>query len=560
MRVRPGSVPFLIVAVALLCAAPAAGQQSVGTRAPDWVGSFADDYDRLLQLTGAAPLSSRLIRPLDADRGVGAPDSVAQWADPWRWRRPAASDSARQGFVVWLPELRSTYNSAIPNGMNDGSLWAGRGLSASATAGAGDVFSIGSARFTLRVAPTVTWSQNADFTLATLRASPPANASPFADEWRSRSIDRPQRFGTGALHTVDWGQSEARVDWRALAVGAGTESMWWGPGIDNAVLMTNNAAGLPHVFVGTGRPVDIWIGNLQAMYLAGRLYDSDFWRTGTQPNRDRRWLSAAVATLEPRGAPGLYLGGGRLFYEYIPGGGLGLGDFLDVLQPFQKAKLVTPQNPAGLDSADQMLSLFGRWVFPESQFEVYGEWARNDHSWDGRDFVLEPDHATGMLLGFQKAFRQATGFLRIRGELTSLAEGRTAEVRQGPSWYAHSIVVQGYTQRGQVVGAAIGPGSDMQRAALEWYRPWGMFGMTLQRVRDNSDVYYTQYFDSTATKQGGKYQMHDVTVGGGVSGTAFVGPLAVSLAVLRQLEYNRYTILRNDVHNLHLELRAEWHP
>jgi hypothetical protein len=323
--------------------------------------------------------------------------------------------------------------------------------------------------------------------------------------------------------------------------------------------MTNNAAGFPHAFLGTSRPVDIWIGRLEGMYLAGRLYDSDYWRVGAQADRDRRWLGALVGVREPRGAPGLYLGAGRLSYEYIPPGGLGAGDFLSILQPFQKRKLVTPANPSGDDSADQMLELFARWVFPQVGFEVYGEWGRNDHAADTRDFVLEPDHASAMLAGFRKVFQQQRGergFLAVRGELISLAEGRTAELRPAPTWYAHHIVTQGYTQLGQVIGAGIGPGSDMQTFAVDWHANRWTAGTWAERIRFDSDAFYRFYGPRGVLP--GNYVRHDVTLGGGVRGSYTFGHARVSASLFHGYERDRYTTNRNDVHNVHVEMRGEW--
>lgn len=516
--------------------AQAAGQSAQSPyrwESPAWVGSIGEEDRRLAQLTGggAASVTSWMIRPLT---------------------RSVAPADAGPRVILYYPQTRTRFNSNIPYGIDDGAMWAGRGLSAALDVGV-------EARWrgvSVRLAPTLTWSQNREFALVP-QLFPASNPSPFADQWWSARIDRPQRFGDDAFAHVAPGQSKVRVDWRGLALAAGTENMWWGPGIDNSILMTNNAEGFPHAFVGTSHPVDIWIGQLEGMYLVGRLYDSDYWRTGVQPNRNRRWLGALVFTLEPRGAPGLYVGGGRVFYEYIPPGGIGLRDLLDVLQPFTKAKVATPDNPSGNDSADQLLALFARWVFPQVGFEVYGEWGRNDHNVDFRDLVLQPDHASGFILGFQKAFQQTRrGFLALRGELTALGEGRTAELRPAPPWYAHHIVMQGYTQRGQILGAGIGPGSDMQRLEANWHAEGWTGGAFVERVRFDADGFYR--FFAPLGLAPSSFRRVDAILGAGVRGKYDFRRVRLTGSIFRGMERNRYTLLLNDVPNVSADLRLEF--
>ena len=99
----------------------------------------------------------------------------------------------------------------------------------------------------------------------------------------------------------------------------------------------------------------------------------------------------------PKPFPGLYLGASRLFYRYTPQGGLSFGEYLLVFQGPTKRSQTTPTNPLGDDVRDQMFSLFARWLFPESGFEAYVEWAKNDQGAfipkrvPGSDKVLKAD-------------------------------------------------------------------------------------------------------------------------------------------------------------------------
>lgn len=509
---------------------------------PRWVGSMGEADRRVAQLAGRDSLTSWMLRPLALDH---APDSMFR-------------------VILYHPQLRAVYNRDVPYGMNDGALWAGRGWNAAVEGGVELRWRV----LTARLAPAVTWSQNREFALAPLSFA--STSSPaYADQFWSDRIDRPQRFGDRPFARVDAGQSVIRVDWRGAVLGFGTENMWWGPGIDNAILMTNSAAGFPRAFVGTSRPVNVWIGRLEAMYLAGRLYDSEWFRTTAYPEHNRRWINGVAAVLEPRGAPGLSLGAARMFYAYLPEEGLSFRDFLNILQPVQKKRLMSPSSPSGNDSTDQMVSVFARYAFPQVGFEVYGEWGRNDHGVDTRDYILAPDHATGFLIGFRKVFTAERRQLSIRGELTALAEGRTAQLRPAPPWYAHHFVRQGYTHRGQMVGAGIGPGSDMQTLSADWARTPGLLstdstagewsiGVIVQRLRNDADGFYRLYAPDGIFNN--NYLKHDVTMSGGVRGSMRTRHARVQGSILHDYQRNRYALLRNDVHNIRFELRTELLP
>src|SRR6185503_9940562 len=88
------------------------------------------------------------------------------------------------------------------------------------------------------------------------------NSTPIADQYAGLGIDRPQRFGDGAYRIVDPGQSGITVQRWGAQLGYTSANAWWGPGVHNSLIMTNNAAGVPRTFVGTREPVSIGIGKL----------------------------------------------------------------------------------------------------------------------------------------------------------------------------------------------------------------------------------------------------------------------------------------------------------
>jgi hypothetical protein len=129
-------------------------------------------------------------------------------------------------------------------------------------------------------------------------------------------------------------------------------------------------------------------------------------------------------------------------------------------------------------------------------------------------------------------------------------------VRASPTYYAHGIVGQGYTQRGQVIGAGIGPGGNSQHVGADLYAPWGRAGLYVQRdVRDN-DAYY-RWVDANDVVYGNLY--HHVPVHVGVHGLAFTGPVDLGGGLTVTREFNRYFFGR-EAWNVNVSLTAVWRP
>jgi hypothetical protein len=504
------------------------------------VGDPIEDYLRILQISGMADLGSFTVRPLPPR---DFREHLNSSAHPWRDRleMPVAGKLGAVRTIVDDPRLRMFVNSHFPTGQNDGVVWQGRGVTTALDAGVTATWM----GLTVAIRPTLLYTHNSSFELA------PVSGNEYAYPWRT--IDLPQRFGPDALWTLDPGQSEIRLDTHGVSMGFGTTNLWWGPGIRNAIIMSNNAAGFPHAFLGTGGPVGIGIGEIEARWIWGELEQSD-WFDPSVVNRER-FITGLVATYAPSFLRGLSLGLTRVFYVLVPDGGVSLSDYFAVFQGLRKQTLATPQNPAGEDEHDQLLSLFGRWVLPESGFEVYWEWARNDHSWDVRDFLLEPDQSQAFTMGLQKAMTlSANRLLTLRAELTHLERSSTFYIRGGGTYYEHHIVTQGYTQKGQVIGAGIGPGGDAQHLGADLFAPWGRASVYVQRDVHDNDAYY-----DLALATGLEACCHNVSFHLGTQALLFVGDFDLGAGMIITREYNRY-FFGLDYWNLNLSFSARWHP
>ncbi|MBI4500597.1 MAG: hypothetical protein HY700_05490, partial [Gemmatimonadetes bacterium] len=419
------------------------------------------------------------------------------------------------------PEVRVVHNSAIPFSLNDGPLWAGAGNNTMVTAG---IDARGS-RVTLVVAPQFIWSANRPFEMPDPRFFPiplPAGrdslASPF--HIRPNSIDLPVRFGRTAFSHVYPGQSTLAVRLGRFETGLSTENQWWGPGIRNAIVLSNNATGFPHFFVRTGGPWHTAVGSFEGRWLVGGLSESRYF--DRDPANNLRSISALALTWQPRWVPDLTLGVTRSVYAPVRNWGHVPLDFFDALvslpgRPNDRPLGDSTQTPG----PDQIYSWFGRWVFPAAGLEVYGEFAKTELPSSVRDFLITPGHTLGYTLGLQWAkplgAAAALPAVRLQAEHTWLE--RSATFRQKPveSYYTSRAVVQGYTNEGQALGAATGPGSSSHWIALDFVNRRWEAGVFAGRIRWDNDALYTVAL--TIAPYLSYWCMHDVSLFGGVRGS-----------------------------------------
>ncbi|MDB4951349.1 MAG: hypothetical protein JWM27_3998 [Gemmatimonadetes bacterium] len=467
----PRALALAACAAGLASAPPRAAAQGVDVRGEVFAGSEVEEYLRILQVAGRAPLQPWSIRAFSP--GEVAARLPAGTDHPWAARYELRADSARRAFHWVRPDLRAVENSGFAYGDNDGAVWAGRGATASVRAG----FAARMGPLSLTVAPVAFVAQNSAFPLMVNGSA--TERGRFADGRVPNGIDAPQRFGAGRYARVDPGQSTLRLDLGPVAVGASTANQVWGPGDRYPLILGTNAAGFPHAFLGTSRPLGIGIGRVHARLVYGRLGQSDW--SPAPADSALRFMSGLVAVFVPRGLEGLELGVTRFFHSPWPDR-LSDAPFGDPLQAVLKGRLGRSGRDAdGNDSANQLASAFARWAFPRSGVEVWGEYAREDHSYDLRDYLLEPDHSGGFTLGGRKVWARADGRLvSLRAEVLDTRPKSPAFRPEGP-FYVHSFRRQGHTQLGQVLGSPAAYGGAAATLALDAYGPGGRWSAAWSR-------------------------------------------------------------------------------
>ena len=459
-----------------------------------------NDYYRRQQLLGNVDSTiSFTSRPLFSQalekNNIFDPENSLEHSNLNNFNGTFTFHKQRGQFTLLPVSMLNQYNSDHPEGINDGSMIPARGVQMRADLGFYFKYSLLSITFN----PEFVYAHNKLFDgfpsgyKTTLNLQFPTI--------KVKHIDLPERIGGFNYNKFFWGQSSIRLSYKPISIGLSNENLWWGPGYKNSLLMTNSAPGFLHLTLNTVRPVKTPIGSFEGQLIAGRLEESGY--TEGLPD-DWRYLNAMVLSYQPRWVPGLFLGFTRSFLTYSEDMGSGFSDYLPVFSFLTK-------NKGGTDSEvyskrqDQRISLFTRWLFPESNAEIYFEFGREDHSWDMRDFLMEPSHSSAYILGAHKllAFK-GERYFQIRGEITRMAASQTTINRNrtythpASNWYYHSQIKHGYTHNGQLLGAGIDPGSNTQTIEISWNRELKQVGVEFERYVHNNNFWYNYINDFRA--------------------------------------------------------------
>jgi Capsule assembly protein Wzi len=324
----------------------------------------------------------------------------------------------------------------------------------------------------------------------------------------ANGIDAPERFGNKSLEHLYPGQSKITINFKNIEAGVSTENMWWGPGIQNSIMMSNSAPGFLHWTFNSVNPLKTKIGSFEWQIIGGILDQSGFPPLDTSKlPYDRgllipkpvvkRYVSALTVNWQPKWIEGLYLG----FTEY---------DYLDKDSSYSKRNIISKLVPVIVGSSNKANTISStssgdgqdfafavnlRQVLTKYNAEIYFEWARNDRTANLSDFIQEPEHSSAYTLGGRRIFELTKKqFLQVKFELTHLQNQPTYLVRAEPTWYVHTVAPRdGYTNDGRYIGAGIGPGSNSLMFDVSFLKDLNSYGMTFERLVHNNDIYYSAF-------------------------------------------------------------------
>ncbi|MBD1392312.1 capsule assembly Wzi family protein [Mucilaginibacter glaciei] len=530
------------------------------------VGGPLDDYYRRQQLLGKVDSNiSFTMRPLNQSalkvKDIFNPDTTLR-KDSWTRTGPLTFGSGK-GLIQILPlSWQQQFNSDHPYGWNDGPMIPAKGYQ---TLISGGVF-IKYGPLSIQLRPEFVYAANPKFNgFASGHTGDDLRSYYFYNSF----IDQPERYGNGSYSKAFLGQSNVLLTFNPIAFGLSNENIWWGPGVRNALILSNNAPGFKHATIHTTRPIKTFLGSFEGQIIAGRLDASGYTPLldvtslpdGTNlniPKRDDwRYYTGFNLNYHLRWVPGLTLGLTRTFNAYSNDVS-GFSGYFPFFVPYQKQTIING-DPF---PRDQYTSLYARWLFKKAQAEVYFEYGLNDNSYNLRDFLGSPDHSRAYIFGIQKMIPfngKADQNILVSAEVTQLSQTPDRLVRDALGWYIHSGVNDGQTNLGQILGAGTGSGGNLQSFDLSWVSGLKRLGINFERYEHNVDFYRIAFPDingnsrkwvDVALALQGEWNYKNL-----ILNTKLQGIKSYNYQwILKNYDPSKYYIPNNDVFNFHGEL------
>jgi hypothetical protein len=272
-------------------------------------------------------------------------------------------------------------------------------------------------------------------------------------------------------------------------------------------------------------------------------------------------MAGVIASFQPRGMNGLEIGAARFFHgpEDNLGYWFSVHDLTLPLQDLYKKNLPKESDTLVFGGSqalreNQLASVFLRWAPVGSGFEVYGEYGREDHALDKRDIILEPDHSASMNVGFRKAWVDGQVMKAVRGEAFSIEANAGSRTRGERQTYVHCVLRQGHTERGQMLGADIGPASgSAQEFAFDRFTNRGKFTAFIRRQVQHEERFPTIYRRGPALERA-----VDVMNSLGGEYGRFWGPFDILARLTITSDMNRYFRADQSNANFALQIRQNF--
>lgn len=443
--------------------------------------STEEEYYDFLSLTGAAERPTLNYRTLSdsewqvtnenhlwKDNNLGTKRTLYE-SDTTETNWFTAGIDRSVKLKLYGPEWFNSYNTKAPYGQNDGALWQGKGYNTSLTVGA----RLEAFGFEATFKPQVSWSQNREFDYM-----PGVYGSEYSYFWKG-NIDLVQRYGDSSFWTFDWGDTEIRYSWNNFTVGFGFQSPWLGPAFLNPMLGSNNAGTYPKFDIGLRKteiymPYTKWyLGEIEGRAWLGYLTESDYFDNDS--TNDHRQLTGFSVAYSP---------------SILPEFTISINKISLARWDEKSAKYLNPLYDSN-EVEDQKVSFGADLLFPTVGFEVYGELGIDDSN--ARGFA-NPFHTAIYTVGAKKElsfFRRFQKF-NIRPEI--IFEWSNFEMSQDfqlqwnyMGYYSHSLIAQGYTQRGQILGAGSGYFGNSQYIALRTHFSKGNVTLFLHYNRPDTN-------------------------------------------------------------------------
>jgi hypothetical protein len=310
------------------------------------------------------------------------------------------------------------------------------------------------------------------------------------------------------------GQSSFNINLGPITISAASHNLWTGPGISNSLILSNNAQGFKHLNVKTNKPLKTPIGNFEINLISGTLSRlsnqiNEAWMTVTNypeyyplPNYynsknflpDFRYLNLLSFSFSPKFLPNSTWGFQRVFQNYIPANSYNnlnfLNEYFPVFNGIFRTNYIDDNFPR-----DQKLAFFSKMIFPESNMHVTFEFLYNDGVVNFRDLILRSQRSSAYVFGLTKYYKINKNYtINLNFESTRLAELPNYLVSSASTIYEHGLILEGYTNQQQILGAGIGNGNNSQLFSLSIFKGINKFGINFEHISQGPINYYNNYY------------------------------------------------------------------
>ena len=474
--------------------------------------SYLTDYLRTSQLLGDFKSDvSFTLRPFDI--GKNGLEINKEIFNTEKYAPTVLSFFKNKGNIKILPiDYNIEFNSHHPYNRNNGSMVPNRGYQHIISAGI--YAEIGP--LSIQLKPEHLFSENKDF-----EGFGEGKIGHFPYIWRKRyrlwnNIDTPERFGNTQHNKTLLGQSSIRFNYKSISLGVSNENIWWGPSRRNSIMMSNNARGFKHITFNTRKPLKTKFGNFEWQLVSGKLENSGFTPSPgdvegssglyvpkinqISEENDWRYFQGYSFTYSPKWVSGLSVGFIRWVqmysalvkgkYSYFMNGNTSwFPVFSNIFRKNDKYVEYEMQT-------DQAAGVFLRWLWKEARSEIYFEFHYNDSKQNLRDLILDTDHSRATTLGLQKVFDIENNNYIFSWEWTQLEQTGSRLLREARSWYEHGYVRDGYTNKGEVLGAGIGPGSNSHYFEVSRIEKNDKLGVALEIIDHDNDFYHEAFLSA----------------------------------------------------------------
>ena len=425
---------------------------------------------------------------------------------------PKYYNASRLRFENFKASLELQNNSNLPYGLNDGSMFPAIGTQKRLSFG----FLVKNDFFEFNFQPEFVQANN---NRPNLFKGNPNDGNYWARYYISTTnyIDNYTQFGKKQINYNSLGQTRIGYRKNNHSIGFSNENIWWGPGILNSLIFTNQAPGFKHLYFQTNKPISTKFGKMEYNLIAGTLNNSlpdnqddslmkTIWPGGILAKKNRnRIIISGIAVLQPKLIPNLFVG------------------FAFSTQNYNDTSLLKTKY-------QHIQSFMLRYSMPKDHAEFYGE-------------IGSTNSIPGFVIGAKKLFLynlKSSFELGIETTQLGIMDPRKIftvnDVFGAPqrnSWYTSSSVLQGYSNNAQLLGAGIGPGSNAQTVYINFRKKNTKVGLQFERINRNTDFYYYAYLNKVGN---GIYNAYYVDLNAGLN---YEIKIAKSISLLGFFNYSK---------------------